>query len=115
MSKGNEGKRTIAGSSSTVEQKRIRNRSRGADEYADWSKADASTLLGVVAAITKHGFTVQFGYKQDQSEYVIRVWGDGDAYNEYLRPTEDVTLWLEGFRLDYDLGGTRPEITTPPK
>lgn len=103
--KGNEHRegRNAAG------QKQARLRNRGKEQAADWSSADASLVGRVVSAITKHKFTVQFGYTLDGGQYQIRVYGDGDAYNEYLPATGDIDLWLTGFCEDYELDGTRPE------
>lgn len=90
-------------------QQSARLRNRGRVQFADWGEADASLIGRVVTAITKHKFTVQFGYSSDGGSFQIRVYGDGDAYNEYLACTGDVDLWLTGFAEDYEIDGTRPE------
>lgn len=101
-------KRTGNGSSGTDIQNTSRRRNRGNGASADWSSADAKLLLRLVAAIARIGGAVQFGYTKSQDQYVIRVIGDGEPFNEYLRPTEDVDYWLEGFCQDYELDGTSP-------
>lgn len=108
MSNGNK-KRTPAGNSSTPVQRANRRRNRGHDHEADWGTVEASLLLRIVVAVARLGGAVQFGYTRDRGAYVIRILGDGDPFNEYLRSTEDVDYWLEGFAQDYELEGSRPE------
>lgn len=91
-------------------QRAARLRNRGKVQFADWGAADASLIGRVVTAITKHKFTVQFGYSLDGGSFQVRVYGDGDAYNEYLAANGDVDLWLTGFAEDYEIAGTRPEF-----
>lgn len=102
-------KRTEDGKSGVGNQLAARRRNRGHSKQADWGEADAKLLLRLVAAIAKIGGAVQFGYTQSGDSYVIRVLGDGEPFNEYLRSTEDIDLWIEGFVLDYELDETRPE------
>lgn len=82
--------------------RRIRNRNRGAAESADWGSASAEQILRTIRAITACGCAVQFGYTQDYGSYRLRVVGDGDPYDEYIRPTEDVDTALEGIALDFE-------------
>jgi hypothetical protein len=81
--------------------RRIRNRNRGAAEEADWSSVDGEKLKEVIAAIAKHNCAVQFGYTRDKGAYVIRIVGDGEPYNEFVRPSEDIDLYLEGLLVDF--------------
>lgn len=80
---------------------RRRNRGGGSVEPADWSSVNPALLAGVIHAITKRGFAVQFGYTRDFGAYVVRIVGDGEPFNEYIRPTEDVELHLTGLFEDY--------------
>lgn len=89
-------------------QNASRRRNRGNGEQPDWSNADPKLVLRLIVAIAKVDGAVQFGYTRAKDQYVIRVVGDGEPFNEYLRPTEDVDYWLEGFVQDYELDGTSP-------
>jgi hypothetical protein len=103
-----ESKRTDNGSSNTDKQRSARRRNRGNGEKADWGAASAELVLRLVVSVAKIGGAVQFGYTQSGDSFVIRVLGDGEPFNEYLRSTEDVDLWLTGFCLDYEEDGTSP-------
>jgi hypothetical protein len=85
-----------------------RRRNRGNGEQPDWSVANPVLVLRLITAIAKIDGAVQFGYTRAKDQYVIRVVGDGEPFNEYLRPTEDLDYWLEGFVQDYELDGTSP-------
>jgi len=82
--------------------RRIRNRSRGGPvDEADWTSVDGDKVTAVIAAVAKHGCAIQFGYTRDKGAYCIRIVGDGEPYNEYVRPTEDIDLYLEGLLVDF--------------
>lgn len=102
-------KRSGKGASGTPEQNVARRRGRGHNLTADWGVADAKLIHRVVVAVSAMGGAVQFGLTKSQDQLVIRVVGDGEPFNEYLRPTEDVDYWLEGLAQDYELDGTSPD------
>jgi len=85
------------------EQASIRRRNRGSAEVepADWGNIDPTLLAGVIRAVTQHGFAVQFGYTRDGGSFVLRIVGDGDPFNEYIRATENPELYLSGVIEDY--------------
>jgi hypothetical protein len=88
------------------EQRRIRNRNRGTGiDGADWGEADAGLIAQAIAAITKAKCAVQFGLTRDGGAYVIRIVGDGEPYNEFCRPTEDIDLYLRGLIEDFESVG----------
>jgi len=81
---------------------RIRRKNRGNDfDVADWDSVPAELLRSVIAAVTGRNCAVQFGYTRDGGAYVIRIVGDGEPYNEYVRPTEDVAVYLQGLQEDF--------------
>lgn len=106
-----ENHRTDAGASHTAPQRQSRRRNRNNGEKADWGAASAELVLRLIVSVAKIGGAVQFGYTQSTDSFVIRVLGDGEPFNEYLRSSEEVDLWLEGFILDYELDGTSPSKT----
>ena len=78
-----------------------RRRNRGNGEVADWRNADPEYIITVISAITGKGGAVQFGLTKDGGSLVVRVIGDGEPYNEYVRPSEDVDLYLQGLAADF--------------
>lgn len=85
-------------------QREHRRRNRGDAAQADWSTADAGLLLAVISGVSSGGGAIQFGLTKDGGSYVIRIIGDGEPFNEYVRPTEDINLYLTGLSQDYEKG-----------
>jgi hypothetical protein len=83
------------------EQRSERRRSRGNVDPAHWHEADSKFLHAVVCNLTESGCAVQFGLTKDGGAYVVRIIGDGEPYNEYVRPTEDVNLYLDALATDF--------------
>lgn len=88
----------------TTVQRSIRRQNRGNSDVAEWRDCSPELLLSVVSAITERGCAVQFGYTRDRGAYAIRIVGDGEPYNEYVRPTESLQLYLEGLLDDFTNG-----------
>jgi hypothetical protein len=93
---GNAARESIA-----KQQREHRRRSRGNSEVADWSNADPGKLHRAVCNITAAGCAVQFGYTKDGGSFVVRIVGDGEPFNEYVRPTESVDSYLDALAADY--------------
>lgn len=87
-------------------QKTIRTRNKGLNSEADWSSADPERLRRTIVAITRRGCAVQFGRTRDQGAFSVRIVGDGEPYVEYVRPTEDIDLHLEGLIDDFTNGNS---------
>lgn len=79
-----------------------RRRNRGAVDGSDWKEASPAKLSAAIIAITQHGYAVRFGYTKDGGAFAIGVIGDGDPYTEFVRPTEDIDLYLDGLVDDYN-------------
>ena len=75
------------------------NRHKG--EYADYASVDASVLHRAIVAVTSHDCAIQFGYTKDGSTFVIRVVGDGEPYNDFVRPSEDIDAYFDALTADY--------------
>lgn len=82
-------------------QRANRRRHRGSVDKADWRSADSAKLLAVVVAVTQHGFAVRFGYTKDGGAFAVGVIGDGEPFTEFVRPTEDIDVFLDGLQADY--------------
>lgn len=94
---GNAARASIAN-----QQRANRRRNRGSGETADWSNADSALLHRVVCNVAGIGAAIQFGYTRDGGSLVIRIVGDGEPYNEYVRPTEDLDQYLTALAADYE-------------
>jgi len=86
------------------QQRRIRQQNRGTGiDGADWGEADESKVLKVITLVTKLKCAIQFGMTRDGGALVVRIVGDGDEpYNEFIRATEDVNLYLDGVISDFE-------------
>lgn len=71
---------------------------------ADWTAVNAEWLRAAVAQIAAEGGAIRLGYTRDLGAYSIGIYGDGEPYTDYLRPSEDVDAYLE--RLFYAWGGS---------
>lgn len=83
------------------QQRSNRRKNRGNGFEADWGSADANKVLGAIAAVCKTGCAIRFGYTRDGGALAIGIIGDGEPYTEYIRPTEDIDIHLEGLTLDF--------------
>lgn len=83
------------------EQREHRRRERGKGATADWNDADPNKLVRAILAVTGLGCAIQLGYTRDGSAFVVRIVGDGEPYNDYVRPTEDINLYLDALSMDY--------------
>lgn len=93
---GNAARASIA-----AQQREHRRRNRGTTDSADWATANSDTLLRTICAVTSAGCAIQLGYTRDGGSFVIRIVGDGEPFNEFVRPTEDLELYLKSLELDY--------------
>lgn len=84
-----------------AQQRRERRRNRGSGERAEWGNADSAKVLAAISACTRHGYAIRFGYTKDGGAYAIGIIGDGEPFTEFVRPTEDINLYLDGVILDY--------------
>lgn len=94
----------VASREKAVEENRqIRGRNRGQEyvEVADWGSVAPGLLADAIAAVSNRKCAIQFGYTRDGGAYYIRIVGDGDPYNEFVRPTEDIEKHLQGLILDF--------------
>lgn len=97
--RGNAARESIA-----KQQREHRRRNRSNGDVADWGSADASLVLSTIERLSGGGAAVQFGYTRDGGSFVIRIVGDGEPFNEYVRPTEDINLFLTALLEDYPKG-----------
>lgn len=63
---------------------------------------DQGILCSLIAAVTKSGGAVRFGYSRDGGAYSVGVYGDGKPFTEFCPANADVEGWIEGFVFDYE-------------
>lgn len=88
----------------TKEIDRLRERRQGklSREVADWMAADATLLQRAVAAAGLKGGALRLGYTRDGGAYAIGIYGSGDPFTEFIRPSENINDYLQS--LIDDLG-----------
>lgn len=91
----------IAREISRSEQRSNRRRNRHTVTEALYSDVDPHKLLNAIDNVTRAGCAIQFGYTKDGSAFVVRIVGDGDPYNEFVRPSENFDLYLDGLTEDF--------------
>jgi len=62
---------------------------------ADYGSCDANKLLHAIETAARCGGALRFGYTSDGGAYAIGIYGDGDPYTEYVKPSEDLNLFLD--------------------
>lgn len=73
----------------------IRPRPRKETIGADWGMLDAELLRESISAVTLRGGALRFGYTRDGGAYALGIYGLGEPYTEYIRPSEDVEGFLQ--------------------
>lgn len=84
-----------------AEQRANRRRNRGTVEQADWKEAHPDKLARAIVAITSAGCAIQFGRTRDGGAFSVRIVGGGEPVLEYVRPTEDIDLYLDTLATDF--------------
>lgn len=97
--RGNAARESIA-----KQQREHRRRNRGSGDVADWGTVQPELVVAIIERLTAEGAAIQFGYTRDGGSFVIRIVGDGEPFNEYVRPTEDINLYLTALLEDYPKG-----------
>jgi hypothetical protein len=67
---------------------------RAGSEVADWAGVAPEALFSALEAVTARGGALRFGYTSDGGAYAVGVYGDGEPYTDYIRPTEDIDEYL---------------------
>jgi hypothetical protein len=86
-------------------QQTSRRANRHKDQHADYSVVDPNLLLSAITKIAARGCAIQLGLTKDGSTFVIRIIGDGEPYNDFVRPSEDINSYFEALTADFTDGG----------
>lgn len=85
-------------------RRRSRRELRGNTVKADWTSVDPALLQQAIATVAGNGGALRFGYTRDGGAYSVGILGDGDPYTEYLRPSDNVSQYLEELIQDWESG-----------
>lgn len=99
--KGKNPSTKAARNGTTLQQLAERRRNRGGVDVADWGAASSECLARAVANVTQAGCSIQLGYTSDGGAYAIRLYDGSDATTDYVRPTEDIDLYLTALAEDF--------------
>jgi hypothetical protein len=61
---------------------------------ADWANASPDIIVSALSAASSVGGALRFGYSRDGGAYAIGIYGDGEPYTEFVRPSEDIDGFL---------------------
>lgn len=65
---------------------------------ADWASVNGSDLVKTLEAVALAGGALRLGYTRDGGAYAIGIYGDGEPYTVYIRPSEDIDRALANIR-----------------
>lgn len=82
-------------------QRAERRASRHKGDYADYANVSPDALHHAIESVTSADCAIQFGYTKDGSTFVVRIVGDGEPYNEFVRPSENMDEYLNALAADF--------------
>lgn len=77
-----------------------RRRNRGNQQAATWSAVHPQAVTQFMFELTEAGYAVRFGKSRDGGALAIGIYGDGDPYTEYVRPSDNALALLDEIALD---------------
>lgn len=83
-----------------VESKSRRRKSRGEQTPANWLDVNSTAIGLFCSTLAEHGFAVRIGKSRDGGSYAIGIYGDGDPYTEYARPSDNILELMDEIALD---------------
>lgn len=83
------------GHTESVARGLVRPRPRREAVGADWGMVSAEKLRDTISAVTLRGGALRFGYTRDGGAYALGIYGLGETYTEYLRPSDNVEGFLD--------------------
>lgn len=93
---------SVRGEGLESQQRKNRRRNRGHVDAASWSDAHSELVVRAISAVAATGGALRFGYTQDRGAFAIGVLGDGEPYTDFVRPSEDINLYLAGLAEDFE-------------
>lgn len=75
-----------------------RRRTRQFGGVPDYMAVDPGKLLRAIAAVALQGGALRLGYTSDGGAYAIGIYGDGEPYTDYVKPSEDLDAYFDELR-----------------
>lgn len=71
---------------------------------ADWGSVDAALLRDAIAAVTRGGAAIRFGYSRDGGAYAIGILDGDDKYTLWAKPapSDELDITLQDIIDGYD-------------
>ena len=85
-----------------AQQRATRREKRGMGGTIDWSAADPGWILALIIAATRAGDTVTFATTRDAGALKVTIYDGTQRYEEYCRPTEDISVFFQALCADYE-------------
>lgn len=63
-------------------------------ESAEWSICDSTLLISAIDLACKCGGAIRFGVSRDGGAFSIGIYGDGEPYTAWCKPSEDIDAKL---------------------
>ena len=70
-------------------------RVKSSNSVADYMSLSADILCKAVATVAMAGGALRLGYTSDGGAYAIGVYGDGDPYTDYVKPSDDANEYFK--------------------
>lgn len=71
---------------------------RNSGGTADWKSVDANALVDCICTAASTGGALRLGYSRDGGAYAVGIYGDGEPYTEFCKPSEDVDSFIADIR-----------------
>jgi len=74
--------------------RKSKRRVRASNAVADYASVDANLLQRAIQVVALQGGALRLGYTSDGGAYSVGVYGDGDPYTDYVKPSENFDDYL---------------------
>lgn len=68
---------------------------RNGGGVADWASANADIIRRAIAAAAAVGGAIRFGYSRDGGAYAVGIYGNGEPYTDFVKPSESIDDFME--------------------
>ena len=68
---------------------------------ADWGSVSSELLRRAIESVTRDGGAIRLGYTRDMGAYAVGFYEGGEVIPEYIPPSVDMDVWLQGVIDDY--------------
>lgn len=69
---------------------------RGSEDAADWTSINPRAMAEAIGMVASRGGALRFGYTRDGGAYALGIYGDGEPYTEFFKPSDNIEEYLIG-------------------